>query len=333
MQLQAENERLRGELAQLQAENERLRGELAQLQAAAPADSAGARLERMMHEIIRLQREAAASAPQPAGARLERMMHEIIRQQREAFASAPQVACAAQVVARRHAAIFPQLRGSLRGRRVALLGSGPSLRQAPALGACLTGACNHSHLFLKDRAPDYYFAFDFRGNVVREALAALPQSTSIFVGSSISPLCEAPMQAPEQLQDDPRITIYCDFAGVQPRIELESYPVYQCGTVMHDALHIMLYMAPDVIYLLGCDCTPAGYFDERPNPGNSAELLYSWRRGYTLLRSLQATHRPQTRIISVNPIGLRGVFEDVYTTAFLKLSAQPPLQPQLIEAL
>ena len=265
VQLQAESERLRGELARLQAENERLRGELARLQAAAPAD--------------------------PAGARLERMMHEIIRQQREAFASAPQVACAAQVVARRHAAIFPQLRGSLRGRRVALLGSGPSLRQAPALGACLTGACNHSHLFLKDRAPDYYFAFDFRGNVVREALAALPQSTSIFVGSSISPLFEAPMQAPEQLQDDPRITIYCDFAGVQPRIELESYPVYQCGTVMHDALHIMLYMAPDVIYLLGCDCTPAGYFDERPNPGNGAELLSAWRQGYTLLRALPGLGR------------------------------------------
>ena len=193
VQVQTENERLRGELARLQTENERLRGELARLQAATPAD--------------------------PAGARLERMMHEIIRQQREAFASAPQVACAAQVVARRHATIFPQLRGSLRGRRVALLGSGPSLRQAPALGACLTGASNHSHLFLKGRAPDYHFAFDFRGNVVREALTALPQSTSIFVGRSISPLFEAPMQASEQLQDDPRITIYCDFACAQPRVK------------------------------------------------------------------------------------------------------------------
>ena len=49
--------------------------------------------------------------------------------------------------------------------------------------------------------------------------------------------------------------------------ELELYSVYHNSTIAHDMLHLLLYMAPDIIYLLGCDCSPTGYFDDRSNPG------------------------------------------------------------------
>ena len=45
--------------------------------------------------------------------------------------------------------------------------------------------------------------------------------------------------------------------------------------------------------------------------------------GHNMLREPQQTHRPHTRIISVNPVGLRGIFEDVCTPQF------PALHPEL----
>ena len=127
------------------------------------------------------------------------------------------------------------------------------------------------------------------------------------------------MQIPWALREDPRVLTFCAAASPFPRMELELYPVYHNGSIAHDMLHLMLYMAPDIIYLLGCDCSPTGYFDDRSNPAQTTMDAGALMHGHNMLRALQQTHRPHTRIVSVNPIGLRGIFEDVYTPQFLAL--------------
>jgi len=42
-----------------------------------------------------------------------------------------------------------------------------------------------------------------------------------------------------------------------------------------------------------------------------------WIEGYRKLKTYVARYYPDTEIISVNPVGLRGMFQDVYTKSFL----------------
>ena len=82
-------------------------------------------------------------------ARLEQRLTELTFMQCLSGGPALHIACAAQFITRTHAMIFPPLRGSLAGQRVAMLASGPTLRQAPSLEGCLITACNHSYTFLR----------------------------------------------------------------------------------------------------------------------------------------------------------------------------------------
>lgn len=259
----------------------------------------------------------------------------MLRSQREQVAAASQQLCGALYCSRLHAQVFPGLRGSLSGQNVALLGGGPTLRQAPPLDGCLIATCNSSHGFVKGRS-DFYFAIDHQEvnrAVIAEALRTLPPECRIYLGCYLSPYVTLNMQLPRPLRCDPRVTSYCSDAGIQPRPELELFPVYQCGTITHNMLHILLYAGAAVIYLLGCDVQPSGYFDDRVNPRQQEMPVEALRSGYAQLRALQQQHFPHTRIISVNPLGLRGLFEDAYTPAFLSLHPELRTGAQVIETL
>lgn len=78
----------------------------------------------------------------------------------------------------------------------------------------------------------------------------------------------------------------------------------------------MIKTNPDIIYLLGCDTSNAGYY-------NNNRLQYQMNtdnliKGYIKLKEFTSYSYPNTRIISINPIGLRGIFEDQYTKTYLK---------------
>lgn len=42
-----------------------------------------------------------------------------------------------------------------------------------------------------------------------------------------------------------------------------------------------------------------------------------WIEGYKEVKKLVEQHYPDTEIISINPVGLRGIFRDVYTESYL----------------
>ena len=107
---------LQQELQTLRAENAALRQQLQQLQS----------------ERIKSPATDAASSHQ-----LERMLGEVLRLQRESAATALGIACNAHAVASIHPKVFLPLRDTLTGRHLALLASGPTLQQAPRIDGCL----------------------------------------------------------------------------------------------------------------------------------------------------------------------------------------------------
>ncbi len=93
------------------------------------------------------------------------------------------------------------------------------------------------------------------------------------------------------------------------------HPVYGGLTVVFSALHFALYTYPSKIYLVGCDISSEGYYDgtvDKSTLINTAKAN-ELKEDYKLMKEFAGLHYPETEIISVNPVGLKGIFKEIYT--------------------
>ena len=86
-------------------------------------------------------------------------------------------------------------------------------------------------------------------------------------------------------------------------------------TVAHPALHFALFTYPKEIYLVGCDTSPTGHFYDPKKQNDMA--IQNIKVGYARFKMFAKHFYPDTEIISVNPVGLKGLFRDVYTEEYL----------------
>jgi hypothetical protein len=95
------------------------------------------------------------------------------------------------------------------------------------------------------------------------------------------------------------------------------YPVTELGSVTHGALQFALWTNPAKIYLVGSDTDySSGRFNEPASMlSNEYFGLIPQRAkiGFEKYRDFADQYYPQTEIISVNPVGLKGMFTDWYT--------------------
>ena len=90
-----------------------------------------------------------------------------------------------------------------------------------------------------------------------------------------------------------------------------------CGTVF-TALQFALLTNPKRIILAGFDCNTGHFFDE------DKKLDLSWQlRSWLMFKEHVDRYYEQVEIISLNPINLKGLFNDVYTQSFIE--AHPEL--------
>ena len=91
--------------------------------------------------------------------------------------------------------------------------------------------------------------------------------------------------------------------------DISVSPLSNFGSVVFPALQFALWTNPRRIFLVGCDCTATGHFysdgDKTGLPPNNVI-----RKSYEDFKDFAHCHYPETEIISVNPVGLRGVFRD-----------------------
>ena len=83
-------------------------------------------------------------------------------------------------------------------------------------------------------------------------------------------------------------------------------------SVVFPAMQFALWTNPRTIYLVGCDCTDEGYFDGQPSKfgDRSTPSLKPLISPWTQLKEFARVYYPETKIISINPVGLKGVFEE-----------------------
>ena len=81
------------------------------------------------------------------------------------------------------------------------------------------------------------------------------------------------------------------------------------STVIFSALQFALWTNPERIYLVGCDCTEFGYFDQSEKKSKSN--IKNWKIGWEKFKNFQESYYPKTQIVSIRPIGLKDLFNEV----------------------
>ena len=92
-------------------------------------------------------------------------------------------------------------------------------------------------------------------------------------------------------------------------------------SVVFPAMHFAIFTYPKEIYLVGCDTSPTGHFYEKSivsqRTVNVDMATQNMKVGYARIKMFAKHYYPDTEIFSINPVGLKGLFSDVYTEDYL----------------
>ena len=137
----------------------------------------------------------------------------------------------------------------------------------------------------------------------------------------------AGLQIPEDVIHRANGLRYKTTAGILPNrftYDIETEPLGNFCTVSLQAMQFILYTNPKRIFLAGIDCNVAtgGHFcGTEYDFSRNKEIAKHDRLSvdyWKQLKRFAETYYPNTEIISINPVGLRGIFKDVYTHSFVE---------------
>lgn len=225
--------------------------------------------------------------------------------------------CFANQVHETHQKTFSEFRGCHRGETVAVVGTGPSLTYySPVVGAQHIGV---NTAYRKENIKlDYYFLGHYIPDVCKELRGY--NFIKFFTYYDVFP---------EYIVEENNARRYfINFPSKEIHADIEYYSLMGSGSIIFSAIQFALYTRPKRLLLIGCDCSANGHFDETDfSETNSSYNMHSavpiWIDGYKRLRQFVEHYYPDTEVISVNPVGLKGMFHDVYTESYL--NAHPEL--------
>ena len=105
--------------------------------------------------------------------------------------------------------------------------------------------------------------------------------------------------------------------------DISTNPLCCYWSIVFPAIQFALWTNAKRIYIVGCDCNQNGYFDNKIQQfpilnGNKLDFNYQGViTGWKKLKEFKYMYYTETEIISVNPVGLKGLFKDVYTKNYL----------------
>lgn len=94
-------------------------------------------------------------------------------------------------------------------------------------------------------------------------------------------------------------------------MDIENEPLSAWGIVF-PAMQFILHAHPKRIYLVGCDCSSGFFYKSEVTFDNSP-----MKRGWKILAEHIKEFYPDIEVISLNPVGLRGLFKDEYSEDYL----------------
>ena len=223
-----------------------------------------------------------------------------------------------------HRDTFLEYKNKYNGASIAVIGSGPTLSYSKIDKNFIKIGVNR--VFLKDDIDlDYLFIQDYlKGGDMDAANNYRPESCVKFYGILPENRYNYVKESIRRISNEdicaahakPYIIEDCVRRNWANVLEIEPIGDW-CGCVF-SAMQFALYTNPKKIYLFGCDCSNNGHFhSERADVVNSSNLSYQYNSWISFKAHVERYY-PNIEIISVNPVGLRGMFHDVYTREFLQ---------------
>ena len=222
-----------------------------------------------------------------------------------------------------HPNTFQRYLNCYKNKDVFLIGCGPSLKYFKGNHQGIYVGVNRSFLY-EDISLDYLFIQDDLDENMSLANQYQQGKCKKFYG--IVPHFRAlECQKTPELQHIHRISLYDVQQASAAQYILHDYPypywpydiskepLRDWGGTIFSALQFILYTHPKRIYLVGCDCTDGGHFY-----GGKTEKFSAAIRWWVDFKNYIQNSFPNIEIISVNPIGLRNMFNNVYTYSFLE---------------
>ncbi len=232
-----------------------------------------------------------------------------------------QIMAHANAIADTHKRTFTKYKNCHAGKDVVLVATGPTLNYFVPLDNCIYVGLNKAASYGKIRY-DYLFFQDYAHNQAREILKLMGQHKEAkkFYGI-LQDVIATNWIVPESVAIHDHAERYYvisqwKYPPVHFTYDIANEPLGDCGNVAFAAMQFIMWTNPRRVFLVGSDMTTS-YFDKSWSI-NSKQVTSSWVRGWKEFRDFARTYYPGTRIISINPIGLRGVFADVYTEEYLR---------------
>lgn len=225
-----------------------------------------------------------------------------------------------------HQKNFAHYKNLYNGKEVVVCGAGPSLQYYNQLPECIHVATNRAFLYDKVKF-NYIFTQDWIGiqHLQEELINYKGDNCIKFFGTQNGCHTEIPESFAikcnaQRFNTDGEFWPTAKFA-----VDISTNPFGNFHTIVLSALQFVLYTNPKRIYIVGCDSVPSGHF----NSLNESEadktkqialqqrfhdaMFKDWQR----FKNFVQVYYPDTEIISVNPIKLKGLFRDVYTQEYL----------------
>ena len=209
------------------------------------------------------------------------------------------------VTRQQHQKVFPAFKGIHRGKDIVLVATGKTLsKYHPIEGAIHIGvnrAIQH-----KEITYDYFFLQDYSGSqgYIGEINRYRPDKCVKFYGRQGVDNWIIPEF---QIEEANAIRYYTTYPYHVFKYDISVAGLADFGSIVFSAVSFALWTRPKRIYLVGCDCSNL-YFDNQKS-GNFSYLINGWKE----LKAFHDTYYPDTEIISINPVGLKGLFNDLYT--------------------
>ncbi len=227
-----------------------------------------------------------------------------------------------------HQKTFGEFRNCNCGKKVVLVGCGPSVNQfVPIQDAKYIGL---NRAFLYDKVHfNYLLTIDKHGlDVGNENYwpGFLDYDCVKFVGDQN---LGRDFQIPQPyMYADSRVRRYKTSANHLPGafvVDLDTEALANSTSCSLQGAQFALFTNPKQLYIVGIDCTVSSLshfigsaYDTRARNESAAYCDASQIAAWKRLKIFVETYYPDTEIISVNPVGLKGIFHDVYTRPYLE---------------
>lgn len=220
-----------------------------------------------------------------------------------------------------HLSVFPPYKDIYRGRDVVIVGAGPTLANYQPIPNAIHIGVNRTFRYDKVSL-DFLFAQDFPAlkSYIDEIVEYRRGVCQKFFG--IYPNSFRKENIPDKYAIAASAKRYIVASGLAPYkffCDISRYPLADAGSVAFAAANFAIYTSPSRLYLVGLDCDIEGYFTgESQYPPDAAGRIARGKkraseliRGWSCFKSFCDVFYPETKVICINPIGLKGIFTEI----------------------